>query len=77
MRRWLLGGLAALLLAGTGWLPGAAPAQEPALPADTPPPAKTEPPPVLPSVMALLFTLVILLLVCTPGRTDRGSASRR
>jgi hypothetical protein len=77
MRRWLLRGLAALLLGGACWLPVGARGQESTARAGAPPPEKTEPAPALPAVMALLFTLAVLLLVCTPGRSDRGASSRR
>ncbi len=68
MRRWLRRALACGLLAGLCWLPVGARAVE-FTRHDEPAPAKpAERPPGPPAAVAILFTLVVIALVCLPFR---------
>ena len=59
MRRWFLRWLAPLLLAGTCWLP-VAHAQEPS--------ESTDRNPALQYGVAVLATMLVMVILCTPSR---------
>jgi hypothetical protein len=64
MRRWLLG----TLVAGLCWLPAARAQDVPRAAAEPPAEKRAERAPGPPAAVAILFTLVVLLLICLPDR---------